>query len=166
MTPGRRWLLLGALLLASLAAAWTASHDDEALVPALAQPQEARIPEPPRPRAPAAAPPQPAVRLDRLASRDPGRLVRDPFARPAIAARRPARAPAPQAPAAPFAYAGKYESGGDAAAFLTMGDQNLVVHQGDVIADTWRIERIGEDAVTVVYLPLDQPQTISIPEAQ
>ncbi len=168
MTSRRRWLILGGLLVATMAAAWKEMEGGDE-VPARA----ARAPvESSAPRQPAR---QPGVRLEKLAPRNPGELVRDPFAdgpareveSPVSAARprqRDARPRTPEAPPQPFVFAGRLESDGATAIFLTDGDRNLVVREGDTIDDTYRVERIAEDAITFVYLPLNQRQVVAISE--
>ena len=57
-------------------------------------------------------------------------------------------------------------SEGDLAVFLVQGERNLVVHEGDTIDSLYRVERIADGGITVLYLPLNQRQTIPIGEPQ
>ncbi len=75
-------------------------------------------------------------------------------------------APPPAAPPLPFTYMGKLMSGGDLAVFLVQGERNLVVHEGDTIDSLYRVERISEADITLLFLPLNQRQTIPIGEPQ
>ena len=121
----------------------------------------------------------PLLNFEKLKSRALGAPARDPFAAPAArgpksrpaapgaaAAPVPVVAPPPSAPVLPFTYMGKLLSGGDLAVFLTQGERNLVVHEGDTIDALYRVEHIAEGAITLVYLPLDQRQTLIIGEPQ
>jgi hypothetical protein len=72
----------------------------------------------------------------------------------------PAPAPPPTAPPLPFTFMGKLLSGPEAKVFLTLGDRNLVLREGDTVDATYRVEKIAEGAITLVYLPLDERQTI------
>ncbi len=118
------------------------------------------------------------VNLETLKSRDLGSVSRDPFATgappvsksgrrkpgmPAAHASSVAQLP-PSAPALPFTYMGKLISGKEITVFLTLGDRNLVVHEGDTIDALYRVEHIADSAITLVYLPLDQRQTIVMGE--
>jgi hypothetical protein len=166
MSP-RRWALLAAFLAATIAAGWTAVREEEDVVA------------PARSAAPASAPAAtdrpakvavPALRLEKM-DRVPGAApVRDPFdaspapIRPANRKRAVPAQRAAAAPALPFTYAGRFESGGQARIFLTLGDRNLVAGEGDVLEQDWRVERIGANNVALTYLPLGQPLTLAIPE--
>jgi hypothetical protein len=66
----------------------------------------------------------------------------------------------PQAPPLPFKELGRYEEAGRTAVFLQHGDQNLVVHVGDTIADSYKVEEIAGSSITLRYLPLNQVQKL------
>jgi len=161
-----RRLVLAGLLSATLAVgAW------------LGEEQAAAAAEP-RPGEAARDAAAPLVNLEKLKSRALGAASRDPFAAPAPRVPKPKRAlpgggalaaaapPPPSAPVLPFTYMGKLISGGDLAVFLIQGERNLVVHEGDTIDALYRVEHIAEGAITLVYLPLDQRQTLIIGEPQ
>jgi hypothetical protein len=61
---------------------------------------------------------------------------------------------------------GRLKSGNDVAVFLTQGERNLVVREGETIDSSYRVERIAEGAITLTYLPLNEPQTLLIAEPQ
>jgi hypothetical protein len=125
-----------------------------------------------RPPPPGASPPRAQVNIEKLKARSLGESTRDPFAvetpparkrNRAPAAARPAAAapaPPPAAPPVPFTYMGKLLSGPEAKVFLTLGDRNLVLREGDTIDSIYRVEKIAEGAITLVYLPLGERQTI------
>jgi hypothetical protein len=184
VTAVRRWAVLSGLLAASLAAAaWVRNSADDAdsgIVAAI--PAEkggepaAGTPQIERNATPSATPPPATqVHLEKLAARSAGTLVRDPFAAPippaAKRARSVAKTPAAiplrrSAPPVPFTYMGKLRSGDDTAVFVTQGDRNLVLHEGDTIDSVYRVEHIADSAITLLYLPLDERQTIPIGEPQ
>ncbi len=173
MTSRKRWMIIGGLLVVTLgAAAWVRNIEDtESGISTEVPARTART-------APATAASAradtPGIDLDRLVNRTPGTAERDPFAlpQPKVAkriARTGARAPIappvpPSAPPMPFTYMGKLRSGSDTAVFLTQGERNLVLREGDTIDSTYRVEQIADRAITLVYLPLDERQTIVIGE--
>ena len=68
-------------------------------------------------------------------------------------------APSPSAPPLPFTYMGKLMSEGELAVFLVQGERNLIVHEGDTIDSLYRVERIAEGDITLLFLPLNERQT-------
>lgn len=177
----QRWLLLGGLLTATLAAAaWVRDSESE---PRVVTAQNRERPEQRPTRPPANAPTgtaAPQIELDRLKSRSLGKAAGDPFAvraprrapiaRPApapqVAAAAVAPPPAPSAPPLPFVYMGKLLSTEDISVFLIYGERNLVVREGDTIDSVYRVERIAESTLTLTYLPLNQRQTLIIGASQ
>jgi hypothetical protein len=65
------------------------------------------------------------------------------------------------APPLPFVYMGRLAEQ-NTTAFLVMGDRNLVVKPGDVNDNTYKIEEVGESAMVLTYLPMNQRQTLPI----
>jgi hypothetical protein len=61
----------------------------------------------------------------------------------------------------PFTYMGRYEDGAEKVILLVRGDRVYTVSVGEVIEDTYRIERLGERQLELTYLPLGTLQTIS-----
>jgi hypothetical protein len=49
--------------------------------------------------------------------------------------------------------------------FLQSGEKLYVVRQGDVIDDTYRLDHVSATELSLVYLPLHQPQTLSVGSA-
>jgi hypothetical protein len=70
--------------------------------------------------------------------------------------------PPPQAPPLPFTYMGRLSEERDTTVFLTQGDRNLVVKPGDTIDNTYKLEEVGESALVLTYLPMNQRQTLPI----
>lgn len=77
----------------------------------------------------------------------------------------PAPPPVPTAPPMPFTYLGRYEDTPTLLAILVKGDRMYIVAEGDVIEDTYRIERLTSGMVELTYLPLDIKQSLSTGEA-
>lgn len=189
MSPrGSRWVL-GAVLAATLVAAWLApsSPDDGVALSERAKSVRAPAADAAGPaRSPAArgsvqgATPSPAEVLS-IRGREPGgdddeeaRLFAatqwTPPPQPAPAAASaplqavPALPPPPpaQAPPLPFRVLGRYEEGGRAVVFLQYNDQNLVVRVGDTLAEQYKVEGLSGTALTLRYLPLNQLQSLDI----
>ena len=70
--------------------------------------------------------------------------------------------PPPPAPPLPFTYMGRLSEERDTTVFLTLGDRNLVVKPGDTIDNTYKLEEVGESAIVLTYLPMNQRQTLPI----
>jgi len=72
---------------------------------------------------------------------------------------------APTAPILPFRFIGRMGERDDLQIFLQSGEKLYVVRQGDVIDDTYRLDRVSATELSLVYLPLHQPQTLSVGSA-
>ncbi len=178
----QRWIALAALLMAALtAAAWVREADRKS---------GAEVVEPPaRPRqVPAArgADPAPAdrVHLEKLRGSDTDSSANDAFATrswrkpaPKAAATAPVSAAAlpaapspptapPGAPPLPFTYMGRLLSEETNVVFLTQGERNLVVHEGEIIESTYRVDKVSETRLTFTHLPSGVEQHLSIGEAK
>jgi hypothetical protein len=173
----QRWLVVAGLLTATLAAAaWMRDSAVPSRTEVVAASDSSAAPAP-RPSAAGTDGEAPAINLEKLKSRELGRAIRDPFAtgapraaksKPAAGAR-PAQvvvAPPPSPPPLPFTYMGKLVQGGDLAVFLVQGERNLVVREGDTIDSLYKVERIAAGGITLLFLPLNQRQTIIIGEPQ
>ncbi|MBZ3663590.1 hypothetical protein [Pseudomonas monteilii] len=82
---------------------------------------------------------------------------------PVVAA--PVVAAAPAAPELPFQFIGRMGTNDDLQIFLQSGEKLYVVRQGDVIEDTYRLDRVSAEELSLVYLPLHQSQTLSVGSA-
>jgi hypothetical protein len=69
--------------------------------------------------------------------------------------------PAPTAPPLPFTYLGRYEDPPKRLVILSIGNRVYTVSQGEVIDGNYRVAHITDDAVELVYLPLNISQSIS-----
>lgn len=74
---------------------------------------------------------------------------------------KPLPPPPPTAPPMPFTYLGLYEEGNGKVIMLTKGDRVYTVTVGDVIENTYRVERVEHGMVEMIYLPLNIKQAIS-----
>ena len=107
-------------------------------------------------------------KIDQSASKDPfaarGWLPPPPPPAPAPVVPVVAEAaPAPVAPPVPFKFVGLIEEkAAKPAAFIAKGDALFVVHVGDVVENTYRVESFNSAQVVVTYLPLQQRQTIEV----
>ena len=171
--PSRaRWLLLGIALALTLVAARLVGREDEGPPPATPEARAAR--------APGTASERPSERveieLDRLAARKGVAPASDPFRAltwQSVAqeeARKnappPPPPPPPQAPPLPFTYMGKLIEDGRIVVFLTQGDRNHIVRQGDTIDGTYRVDAVTEQRLALTYLPLKQKQELAFGGAQ
>ncbi len=76
-----------------------------------------------------------------------------------------ARASAPPAPTAPplqFKYAGKAIADNETWVFLSQSGENLITKIGGKINDTYRLDSVNDNAITMTYLPLNIKQTLTI----
>jgi hypothetical protein len=69
---------------------------------------------------------------------------------------------APQAPPLPFKVIGQYAENGVEGVFLQLNDQYLVVRPGDTINATYKVASYKNGVLDIVYLPLDQHQTLVV----
>jgi hypothetical protein len=79
--------------------------------------------------------------------------------------RPPPPPPAPVAPPLPFTYLGRYDDSVKAVIYLVRGDRVLLVHEGDVIEGTYRVEGIVGTTLSLTYLPLKIRQSLDIGHA-
>jgi hypothetical protein len=162
----QRWILYAlALALTLTAVRWAGGQDRAEQRPAAQAPRAER---PVRDASGDAARAEtvPEVRLDLLAKRVAPAPAGDPFGTqswepPEQKVRRNLPPPPPpQAPPIPFAYMGKLVEDATTTVFLARQDRNYVVRAGDTIDGTYRVEKIGDDALELVYLPLKARQTL------
>ena len=73
--------------------------------------------------------------------------------------------PAPVAPPMPYRVAGQVVHDGPPRVVLAREDRVFFVREGDVLEGGYRVESIKSDAVTLVYTPLDERQTLAVASA-
>ena len=171
MKPKQRWLILGGLLLATLAAGYLADDEpgpekgkrkhaaDNSAVAASAG--ENRRLGPDDKLAEVATPlsfPEPAAREEA----GEGEVI-DPFRNKSWFVAPPPPPPAePTAPPLPFQFLGKLREDGETRVFLSHQGKNLIAKVGDVINGTYSVEEIAGGQMTFLYLPLNKKQALSI----
>ena len=62
----------------------------------------------------------------------------------------------------PYTYAGKITENGDWMVFLTDGVKNFAVKSGDDLESGWRVQRIQQTQLTLMYQPLKQEVIVDI----
>jgi hypothetical protein len=72
----------------------------------------------------------------------------------------PVEPPRPVAPPMPYRVAGQVSHNGATQVVLARGDLVITVDEGDTLDGGYRVEKIGEDRVTLIYLPLDLRQDL------
>jgi hypothetical protein len=73
--------------------------------------------------------------------------------------------PAPVAPPMPYRVAGQVVHNGPPRVVLAREDRVFFVREGDMLEGGYRVESIKSDAVTLVYMPLDERQTLAVASA-
>jgi cohesin domain-containing protein len=73
--------------------------------------------------------------------------------------------PAPVAPPMPYRVAGQVVFDGPPRVVLARDDRVFFVREGDMLEGGYRVESIKSDAVTLVYTPLDERQTLAVASA-
>jgi len=81
---------------------------------------------------------------------------------PAPVARGPVVPPKPVAPPVPYRVAGQVSHDGMNQVVLARDDRVFTVSEGDLLDNVYRVESIKPDAVTLVYLPLQERQQIAV----
>jgi hypothetical protein len=75
---------------------------------------------------------------------------------------KPAPPPPPTAPPLPYAFVGRLIHDGQLSMLLAKGDEVIPIRQGQTIDGIYRVESITDKQITLVYLPLNQTQTIPV----
>jgi hypothetical protein len=77
---------------------------------------------------------------------------------------KPVPPPPPTAPPMPFSYFGRYEEDGTLIILLVKAERIYTVSEGEVIENTYRVERLTGGLLELTYLPLNIKQTIGTGE--
>jgi len=162
MAARTRWLILGSLLTATLAAVvWVDDQSDQASVPVVEAKQQ-RV----------GAKPIKAQNL-RLALEQIQRThgeeadqIQDVFKAKSWYVPPPPPKPVPPPPPAPpplpFTYMGKLLEEGKLTVFISHQDRNYAVKAGDTIEGSYRVDKVEAQGVLFTYLPLNMQQTLAI----
>lgn len=73
--------------------------------------------------------------------------------------------PPPSAPPMPFSYFGSYEEGNKRTVLLVRDGKIYTIAEGVNIDNSYRVMKIGESSIEMVYLPFGISQTIEIGES-
>ena len=177
-SPRQRWLMLGSLLLAVLAAAALVDSDTEGKPEpgkkgrSTASTAASGHPDGGGRQAGSAVPAEPLPALSLAlpeaesaaeATNEPGVPVIDPFrSKTWYIAPPPPPPPKPTAPLLPFQYLGKLSEGGEIQVFLSHQGKYLIARVGDVINGTYLVEEIAGGRMTFLYQPLKEKQMLAI----
>jgi hypothetical protein len=170
----QRGVVLAGLLMATLsAAAWVREGDktgdvDVVEAPARKNATSKRMPAEHR------EPEVERVHLEKLQPRPSPDRSDDVFAarswrKPApkaTAADIAAAAPVPTAPPLPFAYLGRLSSDDTRQVFVSQGERNLILHEGETVDAIYRVEKLSDAGVTFIHLPTGIRQDMPIPSGE
>lgn len=156
-------------LIATLAAVWYASGLEETEAPDAAAPADG-IRSAAGVRRPAGDDGA-ATGVTLGVAREAAEVGRDLFARHSFLPPPPPAAPAgpppaPTAPPLPFRYQGRMTEEGRTTVFLAQGERMLVAREGDLLNNQYRVESVTAAAVTFMFEPLRQRQTLTIGSAK
>lgn len=169
MTPRTNRHVLIALLLATLLAAYFAPPEETAGIPAATTHQPATLQSGTRQSAAL-----PGTRVQALKPRDDG--DNDPIsalipkasptiprttAPPPVASVAAPITPAPKDEPPIIRVLGRYGGSGTQAALLQYGQETIIVKVGDTLADTWRVDTILADVITLVNRDTHRRHTLS-----
>ena len=73
--------------------------------------------------------------------------------------------PVPTAPPLPFTYLGRYGDSASRIIILSKGDRVYTVTEGDIIENTYRVEKLTAGMVNLTYLPLNIEQSLRTGDA-
>ncbi len=158
----RRWFLMAALIATLAATYWIWQNESNTPVPKSATGKAPAVPR----KNSAAVPRESAatLNLEKLEQREftwgSGELFASKSWIPPPAP--PPPPPPPRAPKLPFTFLGRMVEQGKTVVFLTRAQETFTVSAGESFAGTYRVEEIGADTVVLIYLPLNERQSINI----
>jgi hypothetical protein len=81
----------------------------------------------------------------------------------AMPSKLPIPIPTPEvAPPIPFRVLGRYEDEGQTTLFVQFNEQSLAIRVGDTIGGKYKVENISATNVGLIYIPLNQPQSMPL----
>jgi hypothetical protein len=167
MTPARRSLvLLGLLAISGSLVAWDRLRPRTVVADAVARRPAAATSAAREPAAPNTATTTAALAMarDRNGYLSSGHdafpsLLPPPPAAPG-AGMGPVEPPKPVAPPVPFTVIGKKFDGSTWEVYLARGEQTYIASEGAELAGEYRVEAVGPTQLTLIYLPLNEKQTL------
>jgi hypothetical protein len=78
---------------------------------------------------------------------------------PIVKAAAPAK---PSAPPIPYTYLGQIEDDGGTTIFLALNGDLIATRQGEALDQKYRLEKVSQQQLIFVYLPLNERQTLNI----
>lgn len=166
-SPRQRWLILGALLLGTVAAAVFVEDDTAPPAPAErpAKRKAATTSDAMAGITPAAKLARPAASPDKdetSGEKEETPETIDPFrSKSWFIAPPPPPPPKPRAPPLPFQFLGQLIEEGEVRIFLNHQGRHLIVKSGDVINGAYTVEEISAGKIVFVYQPLQERQVLS-----
>ena len=160
-SPRQRWLVLGTVLLGTVAAAFFV--EDDAVAPVESQ-RPARRDARARPQASVSLAQAPASAEPALASTvvEEAPASIDPFRSTSwYVAPPPPPPPKPSAPPLPFQFLGQLIEEDGTRVFVSHQGQHLIIKAGDLIAGTYAVEEVAAGKVVFLYLPLKERQVLA-----
>ncbi|MBS1198218.1 MAG: hypothetical protein H6R18_2003 [Proteobacteria bacterium] len=161
----RRRIIIAVLLVATLIAAWFAPPDSEkgVVAPSIRPVSSSALPDPARNSSETTAAPVEVLTIKPRNGEEEDSVLFSPtqWEKPQEV-EKVEPPPEPQAPPLPFKLLGRYIENGVTGFFLSHNDQNLVVREGDMIADLYKFEGEKEGGLHFLYLPLKKQQTLEI----
>jgi hypothetical protein len=76
----------------------------------------------------------------------------------------PVTLPAPTAPPLPYKYLGRYEAQGSVVIFLGKEEHSFAVKPGETLEGNYRLDTFQGNVITFTYLPMQQQQTLPVPQ--
>lgn len=165
MMPLRQAVLGGLALLTFAAVFWVDARESALEQDVVA----ARQPERPVAKALAQTRSQPDSHAIQLGRAPAGKVNAEPFREFSWYVAPPAPPKViekPAAPPLPFLYLGKMADNGQYTVFVERGGRNYGLRQGDLIDGVYRVEAIASGTLTMMYLPLNEKQSMAIGEME
>jgi hypothetical protein len=162
---GKRGLVLGLALLATLFLVWKTSHDKQNDGADVIEPVSHAAKAPTNtgvlPAAKVEAPKAVVARWDEDTAGDPFAPMTW-FVEPKI---QPPPPPPPVVPPIPFMFYGKVTGEAGLQAVLQMDEETIVAKAGDIVQSNYRVDAIEGDKLNLTYLPLNRKQVLVMGKA-
>lgn len=162
LKPDHRRIVLTGTLAATIAVTLVFGENNpppgERVIVSALEPSRVNLPPAPKPV---------RIEMEKLARMPPTTGGSDPFAAKSWAPQRtaarviPPPESVPAAPPLPFEYVGQMEGRDGLVAYLAREGEFLSAKAGDALGADYRLESVSPEALTIVYVPLNERQTLS-----